>query len=338
MTNPDAPRKSPVTGEDQIGELLRLAGRRRMPDSNEMRQAREAARAEWTLVVHQRTWRSRWRVLTGSVMAAAACVLAAWAWMRPVPAPAPPIDVATLQRITGTIAVTGTNLERRTVRETGVRLKTGDRIDVPDDSRAAFVLTSGIAVRLDRGSVAIIEANDRLALKQGAAYIDSGAEGHGSSLHIETLLGIVRHLGTQFEVRVAKASVQVRVREGSIALERAGSRLIGNAGEALTVADGKPPERRRIATTGAEWAWIAELAEPFTLEGATVKSFLDWISREEGWQWRIEDPALRARADRIVLHGSIEGLTPAEALDVVLPASGLTFRRVGNQLWLSATR
>jgi ferric-dicitrate binding protein FerR (iron transport regulator) len=331
-----------VTGEDQIGELLRLAGRRRVPDGDEMKKAREAAHAEWTLAVHHRTWRSRWRVLAGSVIAAAACVLAAWAWMRPTRVPTPvivaPIEIATLQRITGTIEITSKDLGPRKVREPGVRVKVGDRIAVLDDSRAAFVLASGIAVRLDRGSVAIVEAHDRLALERGAAYIDSGREGGHASLRIETSLGVIRHLGTQFEVRVAAASVRVRVREGSIALERAGSRLVGSAGEALTVSDGKPPERERIATTGAEWAWIAELAEPFTLEGATVKSFLDWIGREEGWQWRIEDPALRARADRIVLHGSIEGLTPAEALDVVLPASGLAVRRVGDQLWINARR
>ncbi len=44
----------------------------------------------------------------------------------------------------------------------------------------------------------------------------------------------------------------------------------------------------------------------------------------------------RARADGIVLHGSIDGLLPEEALAAVLPASGLTSRRQGDRLVVSA--
>ena len=36
--------------------------------------------------------------------------------------------------------------------------------------------------------------------------------------------------------------------------------------------------------------------------------------------------------------GSIDGLTPNEALSAVLPASGLTFRREGDRLIVSAAR
>jgi hypothetical protein len=72
------------------------------------------------------------------------------------------------------------------------------------------------------------------------------------------------------------------------------------------------------------------------LEGATVQTFLDWISREQGWDWEIADSTLRARAGRVVLHGSIEGLTPEEALAAVLPAAGLTYRREGARLVIEA--
>ena len=58
-----------MTTDDQIGQLLRLAGRRPMPDPADMRRAREAAHAEWTLVVQQRTWRVRWRSFIGSAIA-----------------------------------------------------------------------------------------------------------------------------------------------------------------------------------------------------------------------------------------------------------------------------
>ena len=93
--------------------------------------------------------------------------------------------------------------------------------------------------------------------------------------------------------------------------------------------------REPIAIAGPEWSWVDRLAEPFILEGATVTAFLEWIRREEGWRWEIADDALRARAGRIVLHGSIEGLTPEEALAAVLPASGLTYRREGTRFLIA---
>ena len=332
MTSPNEPQEHDMTTDDQIGQLLRLAGRRPMPDPGDLRRARAAAHAEWTLVVQQRTRRLRWRSFVGSAIAAAACAAAAWAWLRPPSAPVAPTEIATIQRITGTIAVTSLDSVTRVVRDAGVRLRAGDRIEVPDDSRAAFVLGQGIAVRLDRGTAAVLQAIDRLTLQRGTIYIDSGTGSHGPGLRIETTMGAVRHLGTRFEVRATEASLRVRVREGSIAFERRGGRWTAGAGEALTISDGQAPVRRRITTAGEEWAWVAELAEPFTLEGATVTSFLDWVRREEGLRWQIDDPTVRARADRIVLHGSIEGLTPGEALEAVLPAAGLTFSRDGERI------
>ena len=74
------------------------------------------------------------------------------------------------------------------------------------------------------------------------------------------------------------------------------------------------------------------MAAPFALEGATVPAFLNWVSREQGWRWEYASPAARRLAERAVLHGSIDGLTPEDALLAVLPASGLTASRQGDRL------
>jgi ferric-dicitrate binding protein FerR (iron transport regulator) len=214
-------------------------------------------------------------------------------------------------------------------------LKVGDRIEVPKDSRVALALTESLSVRLDRGSAAVFVSADRLALERGAVYVQSSGT---KDLRIETTLGAVQHVGTRFEVRLDGTSLRVRVREGSIALERGTSRWIGTAGEGLTLAEGRPPERQRLAESDADWAWVGEIAEPFALEGATLRAFLDWVSREQGWQWQVDDPRLRARLDDIVLHGSIDGLSPQEALDAVLPASALAYRRDGARLILVGAR
>jgi ferric-dicitrate binding protein FerR (iron transport regulator) len=328
---PDEPQPLRMSSEDQIGQLLRLAGRRRMPDPADMQRAREAAHAEWAIAVRQRARRLRWRSFIGGTLAAAACAAIVLLWTRPAPAPAPAVDIAAFQRITGTAAVTSAG-STRTVRDAGTVLRSGDRIEVHDDSRAAFAISPGLSVRMDRGTALVLEDAARLVLERGAVYVQSEQGASGSDLVVETTLGTVRHVGTRYEVRVNARSLRVRVREGSIALERAGGRWTGTAGEGLTLAAGGPVERHRIPTGGPEWAWIADVAEPFQLEGATLPAFLDWVGREEAWRWQIDDAALKARVDRIILHGSIDGLTPVEALEAVLPASGLAFRRDGDRL------
>ena len=145
-----------------------------------------------------------------------------------------------------------------------------------------------------------------------------------------TPLGVVRDVGTQFEVRLQDGEVRVRVREGTIAFENTTDRWVSHAGEALTLASGREPERRAIATYGSEWNWLDDLAPPFTLEGSTLGGFLQWISRHHGLRWQYRRSGQRDRVERITLHGSIEGLTAEEALAGVLPTCGLTFQRKGD--------
>jgi hypothetical protein len=64
---------------------------------------------------------------------------------------------------------------------------------------------------------------------------------------------------------------------------------------------------------------------------------LQWVSREEGLRWEYADAAARRVGDRAVVNGSIDGLTPAEALLAVLPAAGLTSTRDGDRLIIHAT-
>ena len=123
-----------------------------------------------------------------------------------------------------------------------------------------------------------------------------------------------------------------------MAVEDAGVRWTSQAGEQLVFARGRAPERRAIAVSGPEWRWVGDVAPPFRLEGATVPAFLRRITREQGWTLEFTDASLRSRVDRVVLHGSIEGLTADEALAAVLPTCGLTSRRQGDRLIVSAAR
>ena len=318
--------------DDQIAYLLKLAGRRRSPGTDQMRRAREAARVEWKRALQARG-RRRLLMTVAATIAAGALASATWLWpSRALPDVDRP-EVATLQRVVGSIRVTdadGRERDSRIDRQT-MPVRAGDHVDVPAGSRAAFELVDGASVRLASATLVVFESNGRLELKRGVVYVDA-IPGRRLAVVVDTPFGTVSHVGTQFELRLQPASLNVRVREGEVVVDDGGARQTSRAGEALLISRDRPPVRSTIATSGPEWDWVTTVAQPFTLEGATVSAFLQWVSREQGWRWEYADAATKRRAERAVLHGSIEGLTPEEALAAVLPASGLTSRRDGDRL------
>ena len=321
-----------VTSDEQIGQLLKLAGPRPMPDPDCMARARAAAHAEWSRIVARRKPAGKWWALTGLALVTSSLLVATWSWFRPSSPPGPRVELATIQTVRGSLLVDGEVEGRRVVSQLGASLWPGNRLETPRGSRVGLSVAGGIDVRLNEGSVLVLDTANRLTLVSGTVYVDAGVVRHPSGFQVDTPLATVRHVGTQFEVRLLDSALRVRVREGSIALEAAKARWTSRAGEALSLVPGRPPERTPIAISGSEWGWLVDLARPFRLEGASVISFLDWVSREQGWRWQFEQSAMRGRVERIVLHGTIDGLTPEEALAAVLPTCGLTFRLEGARL------
>ena len=323
---------------DHIAQLVKLAGRRPTPTPAQMSAAREAAHGEWARLVRRRIWRAAFRTLAGSLLAASVVIVLVWSWLRPQATTVPADEIATVRTTSGGAVVVTRGDRLTTIGEAGTRLMTGDRIETSTRSRAAFTLAEGIAARLDENTVAVLDAADHLTLERGAVYVDSGATPRAHGLRVETPFGLVRHLGTQFEVRLQNSTLRVRVREGYVAVHTPDALSTAQAGEALVFVRGRPPERQGITTTGPEWTWLIPLAQPFTLDGARVPAFLQWVSREQGWYWEYGDVTMRDRVERIVLHGSIDGLAPDEALSAVLPTCGLAFRLEGNRLIVSAAQ
>ena len=334
MTHTHDSEESSETRADQIGQLVKLAGRRPVPDAAQMSHARAAARLEWTRVVERRQWRMPFWSLTAAAITVTVLGTVVWFGLPHPSVPAAGPEIATLETVTGPLIITDGSGNSRSVTLAGARVRVGDRIDTAADTRTALRMPGGVSIRLDRKTSAVVTSESRLILQRGAAYVDAEPGAGGAALHVETSLGVVRHTGTQFEVRLDAAALQVRVREGSVAIEASGEQWTSQAGELLVLARGRPPERRSIATSGPEWSWVSDVAPPFRLEGATVPAFLHWVTREQGWTLEF-DSSLQARADRIVLHGSIAGLTAEEALAAVLPTCGLTSRREGDRLIVS---
>ena len=71
------------------------------------------------------------------------------------------------------------------------------------DGRVAVSFADALSLRLDRGTRLRFDGHERVTLLQGALYVDSGGLNVGPPLTIATPAGEVRHVGTQFQVRVS---------------------------------------------------------------------------------------------------------------------------------------
>jgi hypothetical protein len=268
----------------------------------------------------------RWK-LRAAALVVAALGTATWlAGRESRPSTSTPAEeVAILQSITGPVFVTNGELAKPVLARAGMRLRPGDRVETTDGGRAAFSLSGEDSIRLDRATVVVLAGADRLRLDRGAVYVDTGDGAHRSALRVHTAFGIVDHAGTQFEVCVRDRALRISVREGFVGVEHQGTRSTSHAGERLILAADHSVERQTIEPFAADWRWITDVASQFDLEGAVVPEFLDWAARELGITGEYEYPAMRDRVGHIVLHGSIDGLTPDEALAAVLPRYGLAF-------------
>ena len=204
--------------------------------------------------------------------------------------------------------------------------------------RATARLTSGPSVRLDAGTRVRWMSNTALELERGAVYVDSE---RGPRVEIRTALGIVRDVGTQFEVRLTGdaggEALRVRVRQGSIELDRGGETYVAAAGVELAMDASGVLTRSSCPTYGPSWEWVLDVAPAPWIEGMSLEEFLEWACHEGGWQLRFADRDVAARASEIVLHGNVQGLRLAEAAAAVFRGSELTYRIDGGVLLVAAS-
>jgi hypothetical protein len=208
------------------------------------------------------------------------------------------------------------------------------------EGRAALRLAGGAEIRLDGGTRLRLRSAAVLELERGAVYVDSGADsaaerGSGGGLAVRTPAGVVRDVGTQFEVRLPAAgdpALRVRVRSGAVEVDRGGDVYPAAAGTELTVGADGSVTRGAVATHGDPWAWAIGAAPRFAIEGRTLAEFLAWVARETGREIRFADPGLEPAAGGIVLHGTLGEATAEEAPAVVLPGAGLRGRIDGGVL------
>jgi hypothetical protein len=322
--------------KDPIERLLKLAGSRPQPDAERKAEFKRDLHAEWHRVTAPGTQARTIRWTAAIVTAAAAVLVVVW---LPFWRGTPQVPSAVLGRIVRSEGIVRSRPTSDTAAP-GQPVTVGDQIrrdsiiDTTAGGRVAVAFDDGVSLRVDAGSRIVMVRERAVRLDQGAVYVDAGTDKSRPVL-IQTQNGDVRDIGTQFEVRTERSTLRVRVREGEVIVDRRGASISARAGESLRIDPQGRYERAAAPVFGPEWEWAAAIAPQFQLEGRTVREFLDWVSREQGWRWRFVDADTARRGGGIVTHGSIEGYTPEEALAIVLPTCGLSFVRDRDEIIVS---
>ena len=210
------------------------------------------------------------------------------------------------RRVARVEAVTGPSIEsraarrERSLRET--RSRSGRCWTAPASPRPGLAeARGGATVRLDTDTRLRFASATVLDLERGAVYVDTGA-GPGARSRCGP-----RWARCATWARSSPSGVDGEARRAA----RAGPRRRGRRGARRAAPDaargagaGPPPRRHRGAARdapayGPDWEWVLEAAAGFDIEGRTPRgSFLDWVSRETGWQVRFADAELAARRAR----------------------------------------
>ena len=330
-TVPNAETNAHIADEDEIRNLLTGAGPRPEVPPEDLRLIRSTARAEWERLVETEQERRRRLQVRGLLALAASLILAflvGW-WWRAGSGTVGAEVLATVEVLTGEVRGGQAELSVGDDVSAGAVLETAS-------TRAGAValmalrLTDGHSVRLDADSKVRLVSSQLIELERGAVYLDSGSAYHeGGDVEVLTPFGIIREIGTQYEVRLENGegqSVRVRVRDGAISLSRGKETYQAVRGEELTLRNEGAVSRAWVEPYGPAWAWVQAAAPGFDSEGQSLQSYLGWVSRETGWQIRYGDETLEVSAREIDIVGSIDGHTPVDSLSLVLPASNLDYR------------
>lgn len=304
--------------DQDLERLLKSAGPRERPPADVERAVRAGLHAEWQKML--RANRGRRNRLGAFALAASVAIAAVGAWIAGTQSAGTPVAVGTLADTAGEVREKAGLLPGWRVMDDGDVVVAGRTLETGADGRAAVALPGGMSLRLDRGTrIALVDAS-RLRLERGALYLDSGAgRPRTAQLRVETSAGTVRHVGTQYELRLVDAGVQLRVREGRVEFRSpAGAVTHGQVGEQLVIFGDGRVERGVAPRHGPSWDWIADAAPNVDIEGMSLARFLTWAGRELGCEVTLAGEIRESDLAAVVVHGSTAGLPPAEALQAVL--------------------
>jgi ferric-dicitrate binding protein FerR (iron transport regulator) len=309
--------------QDVIAQLLRLAPSQADVPVDRERRVKQVVLDECRAVSRRRRTERRAFVAAAALATAAAVAMTTRIWPRSEALLVPGV-LATIDRLEGEVrvAATGRDTEAKRPAWLADALSVGGEIETAA-GRAGLRLARGGSLRIDRNSRVRLLSAEAIELSVGGVYLDVTRE--TGALEVRTPFGVVKDIGTQFEVRFDASTLRVRVRSGKVEVHgRDGAEPAEAGTEIIVGAEGT--KRRTVAADDPVWEWTIGLAPAFRSDGRPLGAFLAHLCREQGWTLTYSSPELAREVSAIVLHGSLEGLKPSDALEVALAASALDYR------------
>ncbi len=298
--------------EDLVRRLLKLSGGRPAVSEAVADRVRGSVHSHWKQSVRNRTRKKLTLLFAGSIAASLLLFTFSWYFNHT------PSSVAVVEYLTGQVILGEDKLLFR-----GGLVPDDSTVESGDSGRVLLRTMKGVTLRLDLQTRVHFESESSFLLERGAVYFDSG-KWH-SKFHVSTPMGVVANRGTQFEIRLQESGMEVRVREGSVSLTNQNVSQEISAGNRLSIDAAGKIRMSEFAKYGPEWDWVARVSPLFPLEGRTLTEFLTWITHENGWVLNLSKSKLQESHGKVVLHGSVENLSPAQMLEAVLPVCGLTY-------------
>jgi ferric-dicitrate binding protein FerR (iron transport regulator) len=319
--------------DTDLAALLAAVGPRSQAAPEAVATVRAAVAAEWRATIAARQRRRRFTTWAAAAGVAAAA-LAVWV-VQPLRAP-DGVVVAALTRVVGDVQQSDGD-GRWIPLDSAGSLRSGAQLRTGTGGQVALRFNDGVELRLDSRTLVAFEDAQQARLAHGAVYVDSHAEPGTtpSDFTLATPLGTVRHLGTQYQARIANGDLRVAVREGRVQVGTTAGDVQGAAGEQLILGSGGVT-RAELAANAADWDWLATITPPFSLEGRSVDAFLAWAGRETGRAVVYGSPDAEQQAREVILSGTLEGLTPDEAVAAVLSTTSLQAVADGDRIRIEA--
>jgi hypothetical protein len=329
--------KHPLPEDSDTDAALRAGLRSDSLSADALERIRAAVASEWQATLPAAmpaASRPAWRWLVAAGLAA---IVLSISWMAALDLRSPDA-AATLATLVRTEAP-GVRWQRLVLADRpladGAAVLVGQTLTF--DGASLLALGNGASLRIKAGSSIRVSGANELQLERGEIYADL-PPGTGHSLTITTADGEFRHVGTQYSLAKQMTGTRLRVREGRVQWSAGAVQQVGEAGFQFAIRGGRIQSQEALASAGADWQWVENLAPEFVIEERSLLDFLNWVARETGHPLQFADSEARSHVAGIVLHGNVRGLDPRRALARVMATTALSYEWSADAIRVSLPR
>jgi hypothetical protein len=313
---------------DGIEALLKVAGKRLQPKESVKNEVYANVYAVWKQQNQSRLYQNRVFLVAASLFT----FIGFYAFYFLNIEDTNPLNKSIM--LSGQIQVSHNQSDWNFLQRNGV-LQAGDSIKTSNHNRLLVELNNGNVFRLDENSrIQLINENE-INLQAGQIYIESNESIANNQLIIETDFGSIKHIGTQYNVKLSPDNIDVSVRKGKVMMHTNSVDKEILFGHALSVDKLGKNNVTKITSFDSTWDWTQKISPIFDIQDKSIKQYLIWVSNETGYPIQWNGSGTENAANKVSLSGSIKGISPLESLDVILPTTNFNYKISQDVLHIS---